>query len=396
MLTTWCGSVVAPSWRRTALRLFANWKVSSHGRICDSRGVISTGYLHPTGYKIVGIFNQKWRVHRVVKITFHGLPKTERAWQVHHVDGDTANNRLDNLEYVTPTENMRYSFSDPSRRSNGPARSKPVLWRPIGSRSWTCCASTRVVAQQLGVHRYTVARYCREQAAAKGYEFRYQDAMCEHSLTGEEWRSMVNPMSCAEVPGRMVSSFGRITSRSGLVGQGSLTRQGYYKTTVRNTSLCQTVLVHRLVAFAFLGPPPSESQSFVNHKDLDKGNNAANNLEWASQAENVAHFNAVTQGSPWSKPIWSRPHGTNDDKWTWHHSITSAASEIGLQRQCISNCIRGLQRQTGGFEFQLSDTQADVAKAISASLSLPDEEWREINKPLLQRDKEACKRLLFR
>ncbi|CAK8998425.1 unnamed protein product [Durusdinium trenchii] len=366
-MLTWPGFVAVSFWKKNAVRFFTSqllpspktgWQVSSHGRVCDSRGIISSGYLHSSGYKIVEIWRQKWRVHRLVKITFHGLPKSSEAWQVHHVDGNRANNRLDNLRYVTPSENVRHSYSSRLTRSNGPARSKAVLWRPVGPANWTCAFA------------------------------QFQDAGGLR-LSGEEWRPMVHPRSGAEVPGRMVSSFGRITSKRGFISQGCLTRQGYCNTKVCISSLCESVFVHRLVAFAFLGPPQTESKTLVNHKDLDKSNNAADNLEWVSQSENMAHFYAAStlgHGTT-AKPVWSRPHGSNE-KWTWHHSMTCAAHELGLKRNYISKCTRGLQRQTGGFEFQLEDT-------TETSVSLRGEEWREINELVLRRDREACKRAHF-
>lgn len=46
--------------------------------------------------------------------------------------------------------------------------------------------------------------------------------------------------------------------------------------------------VHSLVCRAFNGPPPS-SKYEVNHKDGDKFNNRAGNLEWMTRSENVQH-----------------------------------------------------------------------------------------------------------
>lgn len=46
--------------------------------------------------------------------------------------------------------------------------------------------------------------------------------------------------------------------------------------------------IHRLVAFAFLGPPPT-SAHVVNHIDGNKTNNVPANLEWVSQGANISH-----------------------------------------------------------------------------------------------------------
>jgi len=46
-------------------------------------------------------------------------------------------------------------------------------------------------------------------------------------------------------------------------------------------------LVHKLVANAFCIKPKEATQ--VNHKDLDRTNNYAGNLEWVTAAQNVQH-----------------------------------------------------------------------------------------------------------
>jgi HNH endonuclease len=47
----------------------------------------------------------------------------------------------------------------------------------------------------------------------------------------------------------------------------------------------QNHYVHRLVAFAFLGPPPSDRHQ-VAHWDGDKTHNSVANLRWATASEN--------------------------------------------------------------------------------------------------------------
>jgi hypothetical protein len=68
---------------------------------------------------------------------------------------------------------------------------------------------------------------------------------------------------------------------------GDVFFQGRKICTKRSTRGYQEVrlALHRLVAHAFHGPPPSKKH-VCHHKDRDPGNNEANNLEWITQKDN--------------------------------------------------------------------------------------------------------------
>ena len=339
-----------------------------------------------SGYRRIVIAGFNWYVHRVVKLSFHGPPENDELWQVHHRDGNRANNALENLEYVSPSQNQLHAVAcaSSSRGRSGQIHARPLLWKAAGSQDWFRGPSIQVVANQLGICRNTISRSCRRNLPAKGYEFRFQDmAQVEVTVAGEEWRPMLDPSSGAQVPGRLVSSLGRLRweGTTKCVSRGSLLSSGYYKTKLYGREL----MVHRLVALAFLGPPADPSQTQVNHKDLDKSNNAVSNLEWVTAAENRAHFHAnanITRVAG-VRPIWSRAYNS-DDAWNWHASITSAAATLGLLTGGISNCILNKQRQHKGFEFRPAESPE--------TKSLPGEEWREVDLATLLRDKAFLKR----
>lgn len=78
---------------------------------------------------------------------------------------------------------------------------------------------------------------------------------------------------------------------------GGSTGHGYPQVTLRHNGVQVQRLLHRLIAESFCSRPEGCDQ--VNHKDGNKTNNCADNLEWVSAKENMAH--SVKRG------LWTRP-----------------------------------------------------------------------------------------
>lgn len=77
-------------------------------------GKILSQFSNVDGYKCVHIKiggkQKEYRVHRLVAFAFLGKPEGDQT-EVNHIDGDKTNNSVDNLEWVSHTENMRHAFS---------------------------------------------------------------------------------------------------------------------------------------------------------------------------------------------------------------------------------------------------------------------------------------------
>lgn len=359
------------------------WYVSSHGRLRDSRGRLTFGSLHQMGYRRACISGQWFYVHRVAALAFFGPPADASAWQVHHKDGDRQNNRLDNLMYVTRSENVQSSYSNSSRRSAGTSLSMPVMWRNLGSESvWNVCSSIAAAAKELGASQKTISKHCRARLPMGHYQLKFVPPVEPDCWPGETWLPMKNPSTGHVMKMREVSSFGRLRSSKGLVSKGHKNRSGYFSTHLSQGAFNCHIQVHRLVAYAFLGPPPTPQHTQVNHKDLNPGNNCLDNLEYVTPAENVRHFYANVD-YPQRKtggniPVLARPYGSKES-WIKYSSMREAAGLVGTNTGRISRCARGLAKHAGSHEFRFAETdQPD---------RLQGEEWRPVDLNGLLQDK---------
>lgn len=105
--------------------------------------------------------------------------------------------------------------------------------------------------------------------------------------------------------------------------------------------------VHRLVATAFI--PAEVGKDFVNHKDCNKENNAADNLEWCTRSENIRHaienglINQVGSNNGRSKLTeadvnFIRANHIRGDK---DYGTKALAKRFGVARQTISAVVSG-------------------------------------------------------
>lgn len=86
------------------------YKVSSHGRIWNSKRNRMRTLANNKGYKMVALskngFKISHAVHRLVAIAFVENPENKR--EVNHIDEDKTNNFYLNLDWVTPKENSNW------------------------------------------------------------------------------------------------------------------------------------------------------------------------------------------------------------------------------------------------------------------------------------------------
>ena len=345
-------------------------QVSNLGRVRSAYGIITEGTDSIDGYRNARINGKTHRVHRLVAQAFLEPPPSDEHKQVNHIDGDPANNRADNLAWVTPLENNKHSYdTNAERKSNAPKQSKPVLGRWYGSEGeWVEYASASAAARALEVNSGGVSNCCRGKVKRAGeYEFKYAPlAEDQHDRLGEVWQEV--ELECGA--SRRVSNLGRVRKADGIITEG-WDSGGYLRVGING----KKHLVQRLVAKAFLAPPPSEEHTQVRHKDGDRTNNRPDNLAWVTPSENIRQSHDTnaerkSHAPKQSKPVLGRRHGS-EGEWVEYKSTHAAGRALGVYQGGVSACCRGKVKRVGEYEFKWAPPAEDQHDK-------PGEVWREV------------------
>lgn len=93
-----------------------NYECNEFGQIRKvGKQELKNTYADKQGYERVGVyFNGKdhsIRVHNLIMNAFYGEKPFDKA-EINHIDGNKMNNRLDNLEWCTKSENMQHALKN--------------------------------------------------------------------------------------------------------------------------------------------------------------------------------------------------------------------------------------------------------------------------------------------
>jgi len=158
----------------------------------------------------------------------------------------------------------------------------------------------------------------------------------------EIWRDVVGYESVYQV-----SNFGRVRRMRATKGSaaGKVLKPATHKNGIRHVNLCvnsrpKSHSVHRLVALAFLGPPPTE-RHVVAHNDGNPSNNRLNNLRWATYSENS--FDQVLHGTQKGKH-YGRKSGLTDEQVIAirldHRTQAEVAKDYGISPATVGQIRR--------------------------------------------------------
>lgn len=163
----------------------------NHSKLQKVEEKIKTVSIDNIGYYRVCLYKdnklKNARVHRLVAQTF--IPNPDNLREVNHKDGNKLNNNIDNLEWVTSSENNKHAWNtglhictEKQRKqlskNNQKYKSKEIHQLDLNGNYIRTWINAHEASRQLDIDRSTISQCCtggRRNKTAGGYKWCFAD-----------------------------------------------------------------------------------------------------------------------------------------------------------------------------------------------------------------------------
>lgn len=298
---------------------YSLYKVSSEGRLAF-QGKILSSKTGLAGYPMVTVTNDDGHkarkpVHFYVAYNKYGY-LCPSGWNVAHVDDNKLNNRPENLEYQTRSQNMAQASQK---------RQQPVLVKCKKSGQVLEFESLTAAAHHFKVRIPAITKKCKNKTSMPLENSKwYLSFLGEPQVKMKKRRLFSNYKSLNWIKGLSKLTLGYEFTSNGLVhklGSKHLSNisimSGYCAATVNGG----VRKLHSLILDAFHGTKPGDNY-VGDHIDENKLHNCASNLQWTTRNTERSC------GIPCERQ-------NEDGSWQRFNSVLSAARQIILENNEI-------------------------------------------------------------
>lgn len=307
------------------------------------------------GYYMYTIINddkkrKKLLAHRITALTW--IPNEENKPTVDHINRIRNDNRAVNLRWSTFKEqaaNKNYA--------NIPNNSNRNIWKcdlkthkKIKLYKTAKEAAIDIKQEKLRNTSTGTIRNCLlgTKKSAYGYKWIYDNHDLA-DLENEEWKLHLS----IRINNYYVSNHGRVKNNDRIMT--SANENGYIRVKINE----QKLFVHRLVAALFVENPNPTNYNVINHKDANKRNNRAENLEWVDHKGNSAHAVQNSLNTACKKVI---NYDDDNNILGIYLNCADASRKLNANHCIVIRCCKGTAKYYGvnKLKFKYLDATDDI------------------------------------
>lgn len=329
------------------------YKISNLSNIYSLRtNKILKQYIHTNGYKYIGLRKnsndknaQMFMIHRLIAITF--LPNSNNYPVVDHIDGNKLNNNLNNLRWLSYSDNVRNGHINNKNYNN---KKKEVYKLDMNDNILEKYDSVKdAVLKNNFTFNASIIECCKNKKESfNGYKWKYVNEEQTYIPTLNEDEYFINIdqiYDCDYNNKYCISNYGKLFNNEKQFYYKLSDATGYYKVTLVDINgNSKDYMIHRLVAYFFIS---KENDKVVNHIDENKKNNYYKNLEWLNSTKENTIYSL-------GKKVAQIDINTNQILATFN-TIREAESMLNLSVGNISKCINGKSKTYKGFIWKQID-----------------------------------------
>jgi hypothetical protein len=328
---------------------FSNFEVSKEGCVRKVyyksilKGSLKNGYMVVKMKRDDGKY-KNLLVHRLVALTFIFNLDPVNKVTVNHINKDTKDNRIENLEWASYKEQAIHKMT---------TGKKPTISKPFKSiiayNDTETITFESVVKACMYINAQLNMKHTNENARRKlRTAIQQNKLLCDRYWKYESSQDLVDEIWkqwCIDNR-RQISNMGRVKDSTGYINDFSNQKSKiYYQIDYRNKGYS----VHIEVAKLFVENSDKEKYNIVNHLNSDKHDNRASNLEWTDVKGNNEH--AIKTGEKNVKKVKQIDIQTNQIIDIFN-TVREAVEKTGITQMSINRCASRKIKNPKKFRFE--------------------------------------------